>query len=183
MYDQQGCVSPHMAFIERGGPLTPAAFAEACATAFAALQGEMPRGRLTMAEAAALRAARDEAEFTASAFFGSPGDLAWAVIHNEAPAFLPSPLNRLLRTYAVESLDDVAGLVAPHGGYLQSIAFAGPDGKRLRLAGQMGRLGASRVTPVGQVQQPHPLWRHDGYPTAASLVRWIEIEPEEESQP
>lgn len=183
MYDQQGCVSPHMAFVERGGPLSPAGFAEACAAAFAQLQGEMPRAKLTLEEAAALRAARDEAEFTADAFHGSPGDLAWAVIHSETPAFLPSPLNRLLRTYAISSLSEVEGLVAPHAAYLQTIAYAGPEARRLALAETLGRLGASRIAPIGQAQQPHPLWRHDGAPTAASLVRWVEIEPEEDPQP
>ncbi|MFZ5827691.1 MAG: acyl-CoA reductase [Bacillota bacterium] len=177
MYDQQGCVSPHMAFVERGGPLSPGEFARACAEALERLQAEMPRGRLTLEEAAALRAARDEAEFTADACHLSPGDLAWAVLHHEAAAFLPSPLNRLLRTYAVDSLEEVVALVAPHGSLLQTIAFAGPDERGLALAEALGRLGASRVTPVGQAQQPHPLWRHDGRPTAADLVRWVDMEP------
>lgn len=177
MYDQQGCVSPHMAFIERGGPLSPTDFAAQVARAFAALQQEMPRGRLTMAEAASLRAARDEAEFTADACHLSPGDLAWAVVHQEAPDFMPSPLNRLLRTYAVDRLEDAVAVLAPHGRYLQTIAFAGPDQRQLDLASRLGALGASRFTPVGRAQQPHPLWRHDGRPTAADLVRWIDLEP------
>lgn len=177
MYDQQGCVSPHIAFVERGGPLSPEAFAGATAEALAALQERMPRRRLSLEEAAALRSARDEAEFSADACFFSPGDLAWAVVHQEEPAFLPSPLNRLLRTYAVDTLEEVEALVAPHSAYLQTVAFAGPDEKRLALAGRLGRLGASRIASVGQAQEPHPLWRHDGRPTAGDLVRWVDIEP------
>ncbi|WP_374713653.1 acyl-CoA reductase, partial [Symbiobacterium terraclitae] len=177
MYDQQGCVSPHIAFVERGGPLSPAAFARAVADALADLQERMPRGRLTLEEAAALRGARDEAEFTADACFLSPGDLSWAVVHHEQPDFRPSPLGRFLYTYAVDRLDEVVALAAPHAPLLQTVAFAGPDADRLALAGALGRLGVSRVAPVGRVQEPHPLWRHDGRPTAGDLVRWVDIEP------
>ncbi|HLN63939.1 MAG TPA: acyl-CoA reductase [Symbiobacteriaceae bacterium] len=176
MYDQQGCVSPHMAFVERGGALAPAAFAAAVGEALARLQGEMPRGRLTAAEAMALRSVRDEAEFTADAYFGSQGDLSWAVVHGEEARFLPSPLNRLLRTFAVDDVRDVAGVVAPFGSYLQTVAWAGPDERRTAVAELLGRLGASRVTPVGRVQEPSPLWRHDGRPTAGDLVRWVDME-------
>ncbi|MFZ5817651.1 MAG: acyl-CoA reductase [Bacillota bacterium] len=176
MYDQQGCVSPHMAFVERGGPLSPGEFARACGEALARLEQEMPRARLGLEEAAALRAARDEAEFTADACHLSPGDLAWGVVHQEEPAFLPSPLNRLLRTYAVDSLAEVVGVVKPHSGYLQTVAFAGSDDRRLWLAGALGRLGVSRVAPVGKAQEPHPLWHHDGWGVASGLVRWVDVE-------
>lgn len=177
MYDQQGCVSPHIAFVERGGPLSPAEFARAVADALVELQERMPRGRLTLAEAAALRGARDEAEFTADACFLSTGDLAWAVVHHEQPAFRPSPLGRFLYTCAVDRLADVADLVAPHAALLQTVAFAGPDADRLALAEALGRMGVTRVAQVGRVQEVHPLWRHDGRPTAGDLVRWVDVEP------
>jgi acyl-CoA reductase-like NAD-dependent aldehyde dehydrogenase len=173
MYDQQGCVSPHMAFVERGGELSPQGFALACAEALAVLEGEMPRARLSQGEALALRSARDEAEFTADHFIGSPGDLAWAVAYYEAPAFLPSPLNRLLRTYGVDDLAEVAGVVAPYRGYLQTVALAGDRGDVVEA---LSRLGVSRVCPVGRAQQPGALWRHDGRPTAGDLVRWTDLE-------
>jgi acyl-CoA reductase-like NAD-dependent aldehyde dehydrogenase len=178
MYDQQGCVSPHMAFVERGGALSPADFARACGAALAALHGEMPRAKLAPEEAMALRTVRDEAEFAADALYASEGDLAWAVVHSETPAFLPSPLNRLLRTFAVADLSEVAGIVAPFATYLQTVAVAAPAGRRAALAEALGRLGASRVCAIGRAQEPGPLWRHDGRPTAGDLVRWTEIEEE-----
>ncbi|HEY8348176.1 MAG TPA: acyl-CoA reductase [Symbiobacteriaceae bacterium] len=176
MYDQQGCVSPHMAFVERGGPLSPRDFAAACGQALAALEGEMPRSRLSPEEAMALRQARDEAEFAADALFASPDDLAWTVVHCEEAAFLPSPLNRLLRTFSVDDIAAVPELVRPYRSYLQTVAFAGPSERREALAEALGALGISRVCPVGYAQQPSPLWRHDGRPTAGDLVRWVDIE-------
>ena len=181
MYDQQGCVSPHMAFVERGGALAPSAFAAAVGSALREYAASMPRRKLTATEALALRGARDEAEFTADALYASPGDLAWTVVHSETPAFLPSPLNRLLRTFAVDDADAVAPLVAPYAPYLQTVAFAGPTERLLEVAEELGRLGVSRVCPVGRVQQPGPLWRHDGRPTAGDLVRWTDIEAREDA--
>ncbi|HYF94300.1 MAG TPA: acyl-CoA reductase [Symbiobacteriaceae bacterium] len=176
MYDQQGCVSPHMAFVERGGALSPEAFAGAVGAELRRLSAEMPRRRLTAEEAAALRGARDEAELTADAFWGSQGDLSWAVVHSETPAFLPSPLNRLLRTFAVDDAVSVAEVVAPYAPYLQTVAFAGSAERRESIAEALGRVGAARICPVGRVQEPGPLWRHDGRPTAGDLVRWTDIE-------
>lgn len=181
MYDQQGCVSPHMAFVERGGALSPAEFAQACGEGLAACAASMPRAKLSAAEALALRAVRDEAEFAADAYFGSQGDLSWAVVHSESPAFLPSPLNRLLRTFAVDAIADVARTVAPFGGYLQTVAFAGPHERWLEAAESLGALGASRLCRVGRAQEPGPLWRHDGRPTAGDLVRWLDLETGEEN--
>lgn len=176
MYDQQGCVSPQMAFVERGGALSPAEFGRACGEALAELEREMPRARLTQAEALALRGARDEAEFSADALFASPGDLAWTVVHQEAASFLPSPLNRLLRTFAVDDAAQVVSAVEPGLGFLQTVAFAGPPARWEEVGEMLGRLGASRVCAVGRVQEPGPLWRHDGRPTAGDLVRWTDLE-------
>jgi acyl-CoA reductase-like NAD-dependent aldehyde dehydrogenase len=176
LYDQQGCVSPHMAFIERGGRLTPSEFARACGEALADLAVTMPRGRLTQGEAMALRATRDEAEFTADGLFRSRGDLAWTIVHREAPAFEPSPLNRLLRTYAVDRCEAVEEIAKPYRQYLQTVGFAGADQRRIELASRLGCLGVSRFCPLGQVQQPGALWRHDGRPSAGDLVRWTDLE-------
>lgn len=176
MYDQQGCVSPHVAFVERGGELAPADFARVCGEALDALETEMPRARLALGEAMAMRSVCDEAEFTADAFFHSKDTLAWAVVHRETPAFLSSPLNRLLRTYAVEDLGAVPPAVAPYASFLQTVAFAGSDDRREALGEILGNLGATRICPIGQVQDLSPLLRHDGRPTAGDLVRWTDIE-------
>lgn len=177
MYDQQGCVSPHAAYVEEGGPISPEAFARACGAALAELEGDMPRAPLDQADALALRSARDEAEFTADAVLGSPESLAWTVVHQGNPAFLPSPLNRVVRTYGISDLDEVVQVVVPQlAGLLQTVACAGPLDRLAPLAAALGRSGASRVCPVGRVQEPDPRWRHDGFPTAGSLVRWLDIE-------
>ena len=38
------------------------------------------------------------------------------------------------------------------------------------------RLGAQRVCGIGQMQNPPLTWHHDGWPTLASLVRYVDVE-------
>jgi acyl-CoA reductase-like NAD-dependent aldehyde dehydrogenase len=173
-YDQQGCVSPQIAFIERGGPLSPVAFAQAVGEELARLAVEWPRAPLTLYEAAALRRERDEAEWSADALFAPATGLDWAVIHAERPRFHPSPLGRFLRTFAIDEAAAVplAGL----GPLLQTVSVAAPAERRLAVAEVLGRHGASRICPVGGAQRLHPAWHHDGRVTAAALVRWVDVE-------
>src|SRR3954469_169325 len=65
-YDQQGCLSPHLFYVERGGATSPREFAAALAAAMAAAEQVMPRGRLTVEEASAIRDWRATAEFRGS---------------------------------------------------------------------------------------------------------------------
>jgi acyl-CoA reductase-like NAD-dependent aldehyde dehydrogenase len=43
LYDQQGCLSPHAFYVERGGDVSPAAFASALGVALEALRDALPR--------------------------------------------------------------------------------------------------------------------------------------------
>lgn len=172
-YDQQGCVSPHVAYIERGGPISPSEFAQAVGAELARLVHEWPRARLTLEEAATLRRERDAAEWEADALFAPAEGLDWAVIHQETPGFQPSPLGRFLRTYAVQDWTEARG---PGADLLQTVAVAGDPERRLEMAARWGALGASRIAQVGAVQRLHPAWHHDGRATVAALVRWTDLE-------
>lgn len=172
-YDQQGCVSPHVAYVERGGDLSPTEFAQVVGEELARLAQEWPRASLTLEEGAALRRERDAAEWEADALFAPPEGLDWAVIHSESCGFQPSPLGRFLRTYAVDRWTEAFGRPPQ---LLQTVAVAGAPERRLLVAEQFGALGASRIAQVGAVQRLHPVWHHDGRATVAALVRWTDVD-------
>ncbi|MDP9374463.1 MAG: acyl-CoA reductase, partial [Chloroflexota bacterium] len=65
-FDQQGCVSPHLFYVEEGGAVAPREWAAILAEELARLGGNLPRGRLTAAEGAAVAAFRRDADFRAS---------------------------------------------------------------------------------------------------------------------
>jgi hypothetical protein len=63
VYDQQGCMSPHVFYVEKGGDVAPRDFAAALAGAMAAYQARVPRGELTIEEAAQIAKLRGAYEF------------------------------------------------------------------------------------------------------------------------
>ncbi|HET6763294.1 MAG TPA: acyl-CoA reductase, partial [Longimicrobiaceae bacterium] len=180
-FDQQGCVSPHLFYVEEGGETTPQAWARLLGDAMAATEGELPRGALAPRESSAIRQLRGEAEFaqisgTGVEVHASAEGTAWTVVYDPDPAFSASCLNRVVRVKPVADLADVPGLVERVGPVLQTVGLAASGERRRELADALGRLGASRVVPMGQMAWPPPSWHHDGHPPLRELVRWCDLE-------
>jgi hypothetical protein len=181
LFDQQGCVSAHLVYVERGGQITPQDFAERLAVAMAGFERSMSRGLLTVEEAAAIQQARTAAEFSelrdeAVRLFASEGGTAWTVIYQDDPAFVPSCLNRVVRVKAVTDLADVAGLVRPFSRHLQSVGTAVSRQRRERLAEALAPLGVCRICSIGEMPHPSLAWHHDGGQNLLPLLRWVGIE-------
>ncbi|MGZ5179158.1 MAG: acyl-CoA reductase [Ramlibacter sp.] len=179
-YEQQGCYSPHAVYVERGGATDPRQFAQHLAAELANLAHRHPRRVLPLDEAAAVSAWRQAAEWRA---LGGQGELLgdedspWAVVQADAPQPLaPSAGHRCIVLSAVETLDDVALLLAPHAAFLQTVGLATAPEHLYRLAALLGQAGVTRVAPIGGMTQPEAGWHHDGRFNLADLVRIVEIE-------
>jgi hypothetical protein len=183
-FDQQGCVSPHLFFAEEGGEVSPREWAGMLGESFARLEDRLPRGKLAPSEASAIRQLRGEMEFAQLAGRGvelhaSPGGTSWTVVYDPDPTFTASCLNRTVRVKAIGDLGDVAKLAAPVGSLLQSVGLAASESRAASLSEQLARLGASRISPIGEMAWPDPFWVHDGRPPLGDLVRWCDrlVEP------
>lgn len=179
-FDQQGCVSPHVAYVERGGEVAPEEFAALVAAALERVEEELPRGRLSAAEAATIHQLRGAAEFRAIAgrqvrVLASAGT-EYTVIYDEEPGFTPSCLNRVLRIIPLGDLDGVPRRLAPFGSYLQTIGVAASAERRAALAEPLGQLGASRITTLEAMPWPPPTWHHDGQEPLRELLRWVDLD-------
>lgn len=179
-FDQQGCVSPHLAYVEVGGEVSPEGFAELVAAELARIEAELPRGKLSPEEAAAIQRERGAAEFGE---IGGRGVRLWAsrgteytLIYDEDPTFTASCLNRLIRIVPLNDLGEVIGYMSPYRVYLQTIGLEASADRRLELAGELGRLGVSRVTSLEAMPWPPPEWHHDGAGPLRELVRWVDLE-------
>lgn len=179
-FDQQGCVSPHVVYVEKGAGVEPERFAKRVAREFAELQKSLPRGRISAAEASTIQQLRGSAEFRALAgedvrIFASTGT-EYTVIYDADPAFNASCLNRVLWVKPLDNLEDVAARVRPFARYLQTAGIAAADERVERLAEALGRIGVARVTNLERMPWPAPSWHHDGREPLRELLRWTDLE-------
>lgn len=180
-FDQQGCVSPHLFYVEEGGSVEPEAWAGLLAEAMAETERALPRGILAPGESSAIRQLRGEAEFAEAAGGGlrlhaSAEGTAWTVVYDPRPDFTASCLNRVVRVKPVARLDEVPALVERFAPVLQTVGIAGAPAETRALALALGRMGASRFAPLGRMAWPPPWWHHDGRPPLRDLVRWVDLE-------
>ncbi len=181
LYDQQGCLSPQLIYVEEDGPVSPKAWAALLANAFAEWERTLPRGNILPETSLAIRRARDEAEWQALAgkdvaLFASPNGTAWTVIYDADPTFVPSPLARTIHVKPIVSLTQLHELLFSWRPYLEAVGLAAHATRITEIAEVLGHAGVSRICPVGTMQTPPLSWRHGGRPRIADLVRWVEIE-------
>jgi hypothetical protein len=176
-YDQQGCVSPHLVYVN-GDADTARAFARAVGDQLEQVGREWPRGRVGAEEAVAIRNARTAAEFGSKGtaeVYGAE-NAGYSVIFEADPAFRLSCLNRVLYVKPLPAMSDLAGLL-PRGDVLQSVAVAGLEEKeQAELIRLLGLAGVSRVTSFEKLPWPPMHWHHDGSAPIRELLRWQDIE-------
>jgi hypothetical protein len=180
LFDQQGCVSPQLAYII-GSSGQARELAAATAAALADLQSALPRGRIGPAEAAAIRELRTRAEFGAIAGRGGEvwagADLDYSVILSPDPAFEGTCLNRTLLVKHVTDLPVLLRVIAPFRTLLQTVGLAGFAPARLpAAAAALADAGATRITSIADMPWPPPGWHHDGRGPLRELVRWADLE-------
>jgi len=180
-WNQLGCLSPHLFYVEHGGAVSPELFAELLAAELARRETAEPRGTIPTAEAAAIASRRALYEVRAAASaatrqWQSPGSTAWTVVYEAEPGFQLSCLNRFIYIRGVSNLLEALQAAEPVRGNASTVALAASGEKRERLATELARWGATRVCPVGQMQNPPLTWRHDGRPSLGDLVTWTDWE-------
>jgi hypothetical protein len=180
-YEQQGCYSPHLFYVERGARIAPRAFAQYLAAELANLQQRYPRRALALEEAAAVSGWRQSAELQSLSDEGcevlGATDAAWAVAYSDTPRSLaPTAGGRCILVCAVDALDDVPALVAPHAAFLQTAGIACDPPQLFRIADALGRAGVTRIAALGAMTTPEAGWHHDGRFNLADLVRMVEVE-------
>jgi hypothetical protein len=174
LYDGEGCLSVHVAFVERDDDGAGDAFGAVLAHALDAAAVEFPRGReaastARYASSVRFRAAQGEATLHAS---GVRGHVLAAASLDEPPPLLP----RAVALYAVDGPAEALAYVRRHGLALEGFAL---DARTLRGETRADALaaavasGAARLTTYGRLQTP-PIWNeHGGVPRVLPFVRAV----------
>ncbi len=197
-WNQLGCLSPHVYYVEEEAEGMAARFAGELAEELARREATEPRGDLPAEESAAIASRRtayalraaaaaavSERNLSGSLFFetttsaqvwASEGSTAWTVVLDGDPRFKASCLNRFVYVKPVRGFDEVLRFAEPIRHQVSTVAVAAPDDRLDALAVRLARWGASRICPVGRMQDPPVAWRHDGRPALGDLVTWTDLE-------
>ncbi len=180
-WNQLGCLSPHVIYVEHGGGLTAEQFAEMLSGELARREQSEPRGELPPESAAVIASKRAFYEVRAAhspetRHWCSENSTAWTVIYEADPRFQLSCLNRFVYVKGVTSLTEALQNADSIRGQVSTVGLAATEDKSPALAAQLARWGVTRVCPLGRMQDPPLLWRHDGRPALGDLVTWTDWE-------
>lgn len=180
-WNQLGCLSPHVIYVEQGGETNGEKFAELLAAELAGREQIEPRGTVSAETAAGIASRRGIYEVRAAHSpdtrqWCSEGTTAWTVVFEADPRFQLSCLNRFIYVKPVANLDEVLHGADTVREYVSTIGVAVSEHTMGEVATKLARWGAARVCPVGKMQEPPLGWRHDGRPALAELVTWTDLE-------
>jgi hypothetical protein len=190
-WDQLGCLSPHVIYVEYGGTVSAELFAEMLAKELEEREKTEPRAELPVEHAAAIASRRSFYETRAAYFhtntmpdypatriWKSENSTGWTVIYEADPRFQMSCLNRFIYVKGVTDLTEMLQNADNMRGKVSTVGLAAPKDKVQGLAIELARWGVTRVCPLGQMQRPPLTWRHDGKLPLADLIRWTDYEME-----
>jgi hypothetical protein len=180
-WDQNGCLSPHVIYVEERGEVESDRFAALLAAELMKREAAEPRGKISVAESAEIASRRATYEVLAAhrgdiKLWASQDSTAWTVVFEHDVRFRFSPLNRFIYVKPVPDLAAVMQGVDEIHGKVSTVGIAAPPEKTMELARQFARWGVTRICPLGQMQNPPLTWRHDGRPALGDLITWTDFE-------
>jgi hypothetical protein len=180
LWDQLGCLSPIALYVISADRDTVAGVAAALAESLMAAESLWPRGEIDPAAAASVARERAEAEMRATAgrpvrVFASEGT-AWTVVLEDEARPRPAPLHRFIRVIPVADEASLCAALAPFRSHLAAVALDGFGPATSGLARALANLGASRICPVGSLQNPPLDWPHEGRDLIRPLARLVVLE-------
>lgn len=180
-WDQQGCYSPQVFYVERGAQVSPKEFACQMAGELAALQHRFARRALSLEEGASVAKWRQSLVLQglqgADVTVLGPADAPWSLAYIDTPVAPPaSALNRTACVVGVDSLDEAVVALSRQRAYLQTVGVAASPEALFRLAPLLADAGATRICALGTMATPEVGWHHDGRFSLLDLVRMVDIE-------
>jgi hypothetical protein len=176
LFDQRGCLSPHLYYVEEGGAVSPVEFAQWLAQALYVASYQLPKGVTSSAEAAQIQQLRGAIPLKGGKVFPSPSGVDWTVLYDPDPQFSISPLARTIWIKPVADLSEIAGYLESIRPYLQAVGIAIPQERQAEVILSLARMGVNRICAIGKMQKPPLTWHHDGRFRLLDLLRFVDWE-------
>ncbi|MGY8673514.1 MAG: acyl-CoA reductase [Verrucomicrobiia bacterium] len=181
-WNQLGCLSPHVFYVEDDSRDLAHQFAEMLATELAKREEQDPRGEIPSEVSAEIASRRAMYEVRAAHLpdatrhWCSDESTAWTVVYETDTLFQTSCLHRFIYVKSTPNLDEVLKGSEMMRDTVSTVGLASGEDEREAIAMKLARWGVSRICPLGQMQKPPLTWRHDGRPLLGDLVRWTDWE-------
>ena len=177
LWDQYGCLSPQLCYVESGARVMPDEFARVLGDALDHYAKELPPRTLSLEEEAAVLRFRQASEWREThRLLASRDSPAWTISVEPDAEFVPSCLHRCIRLKVLRSLADLATALAPHQRHLEAAGIAvGPE-RVNDVTAMLAAAGVHRICPLGVMQTPTLAWRQSGRPRVAEWVEWVGVE-------
>jgi hypothetical protein len=167
-YDQRGCLSPHVAWVERGSEVAPERFAELLVAELETLRLRLPRGSLSRHSASAQLSWRGVSAIRGTLLEGD----GYAVAFEEGGTLRVSPGYRNIQVVAIAGIHELTAKLAPLGVHMKCLGVAGIE-PSLLLPLLPARV-APRLCQVGDMQRPPADALQDGLAPWDGLLRWVD---------
>jgi hypothetical protein len=162
---QRGCNSPHTVFVERGGAVSPAAFAAILGEELGRAARQMPPD-VTPQEAFQILSWRAEYDIRGEAWYGD--GVRSSVLYSDEDSGLATPCyGRTLFVRAIDNVYEVAEFCSIN---TQTAGLAVGQ-RRLKLADALTSCGVERCPEVGLMSLYDSPW--DGMYPMDRMVRWV----------
>ncbi len=180
-WDQQGCLSPHLFYVEKDGPVSAERFAELLAKELENHEQLAPRGPLDVSSTASIATRRAFYEVRAAHSpetrqWCSADSTAWTVVYEADARFQISCLNRFVFVKEINDLDEVLRAAETVRSHISTVGLAVSASEAKQIARKLAQWGATRICPLGQMQNPPLTWRQDGCSPLNALVTWTDWE-------
>jgi hypothetical protein len=182
-HEQQGCYSPQVFYVERGGQGSPQEFAERLAAELEQLATRFPRPQPGLAEATQIAQWRSHQEWSGDGvrLIGQPTH-AWSVaFHEKALPLVPGPLHRCVQVVAVDMLEEIPAWLEGRWRHLQTAGLAVSPERLQPLSLRLSGCGVTRLCALGHMPLPAPGWHNDGRPSLLDLVNMVDLEASAEA--
>ncbi len=154
LYDQQGCMSPHVIYIQREGDISACDWAKKLADAMQGILKKLPAGEISLSEASQIHQIRGQAAISSDKFCISSHPITnWTVIYEKDPSFHASCLNRVIFVKPFSNLNQLHKSLKKEKGHFQALGFSATDRRKNLIRDFARKLEIPMLQPLGGMQK------------------------------
>jgi hypothetical protein len=153
LYDQQGCVSPHVIYLEENPKSSSIKWVKQLARSMGEMAKKLPPARLTLGEASKIHQTRGQFQFRGKgSCLSSHPKTDWTVIYEQNSQFEVSCLNRVVFVKTVEKIQNLSKILKKNINAFQVLGYALNPKRKEQINKIAERLHIPFTLPLGQMQ-------------------------------